>query len=138
MNRYRVAVVGMGVAGAATAYLMAKDGHQVTLLEQSPAAQAIGAGIMLQPSGQRVLQRLGILDGVIARAAPLDELYARHDTGQALLCTRYADYGPEYCAYGVHRGVLFSALYELVRSVPVEVRLGCDVVARKLASSHLE
>ena len=131
---YRIAVVGCGVAGAATAYLLARDGHAVTLLERADALGPVGAGVLLQPSGQAVLGRLGLLDRVLALAAPIDELYARHVTGQTLMCTRYAHYDPQCRAYGVHRGVLFNALYGLLGTQPVEVRTGCDVVGREVAA----
>ncbi len=129
---YRVGVVGLGVAGATTAYLLARDGCQVTLLERAEEPRPIGAGVLLQSSGQEVLRHLGVLDRVTARAAPLDELYARHDSGKTLLRTRYADFAPGCRSFGVHRGVLFNALYDLVRNQPVDVRLGCDVTARQV------
>ena len=53
---YRVGVVGCGVAGAATAHLLAADGHAITVLEQSPVLGPVGAGVLLQPSGQAVLR----------------------------------------------------------------------------------
>jgi 2-polyprenyl-6-methoxyphenol hydroxylase-like FAD-dependent oxidoreductase len=129
---YRVGIVGLGVAGATTAYLLARDGHQVTLMERADQPRPIGAGVLLQRSGQEVLQRLGVLDRVVARAAPLDELYARHDNGKTLIRTRYADLEPGCRAYGVHRGVLFNALHDLVRSRPVDVRPGCEILRREV------
>jgi 2-polyprenyl-6-methoxyphenol hydroxylase-like FAD-dependent oxidoreductase len=132
-HRFRVGVVGFGVAGATTAYLLARDGHAVTLLERAQDVGPIGAGVLLQCSGQAVLQHLGILDGVLAHAAPIEELYARHaDGGRTLIRNRYGDYAPGCRAYGVHRGVLFNALHRLVHTQSVDVRLGCDVVAREI------
>jgi 2-polyprenyl-6-methoxyphenol hydroxylase-like FAD-dependent oxidoreductase len=132
-RRFRVGVVGFGVAGATTAYLLARDGHAVTLIERASDVGPIGAGVLLQCSGQAVLRHLGALDGVLARAAPIEELYARHaDGGRTLIRTRYGDYAPGCRAYGVHRGVLFNALQKLVQTQPVDVRLGCDVVAREI------
>src|SRR5262249_27516574 len=72
-----------------------------------------------------------VLENVLARAAPLEELYARHDNGRTLIRTRYADFEPGCRAYGVHRGVLFHALYKLVCSQPVDVRPGCEVIGRE-------
>jgi len=53
---YRIGVVGCGVAGTTSAYLLARDGHQITLLERAPKLGPIGAGILLQCSGQAVLR----------------------------------------------------------------------------------
>src|SRR5437867_8150979 len=92
---FRVGVVGFGVAGATTAYLLARDGHAVTLIERAPDVGPIGAGVLLQCSGQEVLRHLGVLDRVLAHAAPVEELYARHaKSGRTLVCNRYGDYAP--------------------------------------------
>lgn len=130
MSVYRVGVVGYGMIGAVTSYLLARDGHAVTLFERANEVTAIGAGILLQPSGQQVLKHLGILDRVLAHSAPLAELHAVHTDGRTLIRNRYTDYDPELKAYGTHRGVLFEAVKSLVETQPVELRLGTDVVRR--------
>jgi 2-polyprenyl-6-methoxyphenol hydroxylase-like FAD-dependent oxidoreductase len=131
-GRFRIGIVGFGVAGATTAYLLARDGHQVTLIERAPAVGPIGAGVLLQCSGQDVLRHLGVLDHVLAHSAPIEELYARHaKNGRTLVRNTYGDYAPGYRAYGVHRGVLFNALRNLVDTQPVDVRLGCEITSRE-------
>jgi 2-polyprenyl-6-methoxyphenol hydroxylase-like FAD-dependent oxidoreductase len=119
------------MSGAAAAYLLARDGHRVTLLEQAGVVGPLGAGVLLQTSGQAVLRHLGVLDRVLARAAPVGELFARHANGRTLINNVYAQFAPDHRAYGVHRGVLFSALHDLVRTQPIDVRLGCEVVGRE-------
>src|SRR3954462_12136021 len=89
-RRFRVGIVGFGMAGAATAYLLARDGHQVTLIERASEVGPIGAGVLLQCSGQEVLRHLGVLDHVLAHSAPIEELYARHaKSGRTLVRNRY-------------------------------------------------
>lgn len=127
---YRVAVVGYGVAGATTAYWLASAGHSVTIFEQAPEVTPTGAGVMLQPSGQLMLKRLGILERVLEHAAPIDALNARHADGRTMVVNRYAEYEPGMRAYGVHRGVLFDALKTLVETTLTTVRLGRAVVRR--------
>lgn len=134
-NPYRVAVVGYGMAGATTAYLLAKDGHHVTLFERAPEVTATGAGIILQPSGQAVLKHLGVLDRVVAHSAPLDALNAVHWHGRTMICNRYAEFEPGCRAYGTHRGVLFDALKSLVETQPVEVRLNTEIIVRHTADT---
>src|SRR5437764_9431691 len=131
---YRVGIVGLGVAGATAGYLLARDGHRVTILEQSARVGPIGAGVLFRLSGQAVLRHLGVLDRVLARAARFESLYARQTDGRTLIRTVYADYEPGCRAYGVHRGVLFGALYDLLRTQPADVRLGCGVAAREVAA----
>lgn len=132
---FRVGVVGFGVAGATTSHLLARDGHHVTLLERAQAVEPIGAGVLLQCSGQAVLRHLGVLDQVLAHSAPVEELHARHaDGGKTLIRTRYGDYAPGARAYGVHRGVLFRAVRDLVLAQNIDVRLGTEVVGREFDS----
>lgn len=127
---YRIAVVGFGMAGATSAYLLAKAGHAVTLFERAPIVGAVGAGILLQMSGQAVLRHLGVLDQVLSHAAPIDELHAVHVGGRDLVRNRYGLYAVGCRAYGLHRGVLFESLKRLVESVPVEVVLGVEIAGR--------
>lgn len=56
----RIAIVGFGSAGAASAILLAGDGHDVTLFERAAENSPIGAGFLLQPTGLAVLKELGI------------------------------------------------------------------------------
>lgn len=132
---YRVAVVGFGMAGATAAYLLARDGHQVTLFERAAEVHPVGAGIILQPSGQAVLRHLGVLDQVISHSAPLESLNAVHWHGRTMIRNRYPEFEPGCVAYGTHRGVLFDALKSLVDSQPVEVRLGTEIAARTVADN---
>lgn len=126
-RRYRVGVVGFGIAGAATAYLLGQSGHSVTLLERAPVVGPIGAGLLLQPAGQAVLRRMGLLDRVLADAAPVEELHAVHTDGRTLIRMPYGEFEPGCRAYGVHRGVLFGALKAAVESAGIEIRLGVTV-----------
>ncbi len=131
-HTYRIGIVGCGVAGAAAALFLARDGHRVTIVEQAPELGAKGAGILLQKSGQTVLQHLGLREHVLQHAAPLEELYARQLSGSTLICTRYADYGPDCRAYGVHRGTLFTALHEQLGKCDVSIATGCVSVGREI------
>mgnify|MGYP001360171605 CR=1 FL=1 len=48
MKPQAIAVVGAGTAGLASACLLARQGHRVTLIEQAPAPAPVGAGLLLQ------------------------------------------------------------------------------------------
>jgi 2-polyprenyl-6-methoxyphenol hydroxylase-like FAD-dependent oxidoreductase len=127
---YHVAVVGCGVAGATAAYLLARAGHAVDLFERAPVLGPVGSGILLQPSGQMVLQKLGLLEEVTSQAAPVEALHALKYGGGTLVHLPFGDLEPGLRAYGVHRGVLFSALHRAVLSQKVHIHLGCEVRGR--------
>lgn len=135
-HRYQVGVVGFGIAGAATATLLARSGHSVTLFERAPQVGPIGAGLLLQPSGQAVLKRMGLLDRVLVDASPIEELHAVRRDGRTLIQLPYREFEPNCRAYGVHRGTLFTALREAVESEKVEVRLGCEITGQVVADNR--
>lgn len=131
MNTSRVGVVGCGTAGAAAALLLARAGHAVTVLERVAEPKPVGAGIIVQPTGQAVLARLGLLDRIAARSSPIDRLYLRTSGGRTLVDLHYAELEPSWRGLGVHRGVLFAALHDAVTREP-SIELHAGVTVRSL------
>jgi len=128
-DQLNIAVVGCGVAGATAALLLARSGHRVTLFEQSAQVGPVGAGVLLQPSGQRVLKEIGLLDDVIAHAEPIAEIYATTHRHHDLVRLRYADLHDGCTGYGLHRGDLFTVLHRELLSAGVDLRLNQPVTA---------
>jgi 2-polyprenyl-6-methoxyphenol hydroxylase-like FAD-dependent oxidoreductase len=133
----RIAVVGLGVAGATVAILLARQGHNVTVFEQCEAPGPAGAGVLLQPSGQLVLERLGLLDAAIGRSVPVRYLHARTHTGRTLTHLRYADFQPNLTAYGIHRGDLFTILYEELCKTTATIRLNVKAASYRIRPTHV-
>jgi len=133
MRSLDIGIVGCGTAGPAAALFLARQGHKITIYERVTSPTAIGAGIILQPTGQAVLARLGLAEEVISRGERLDRLkVVRHEAGPLIELT-YADVNPSYFGVGLHRGVLFSALYAAVHAEPgvsLELGLACEGLAR--------
>lgn len=125
-----VGVVGAGTAGTAAALLLARDGHRVTIYERVPEPGPVGAGIVLQPTGQHVLQRLGLLEPVLARGARIDRLRCVNGRGRTVIDLDYRPAGEDRFGLGLHRGVLFQTLLEAARREPgITLRCGLDVRA---------
>ena len=59
-----VAIVGGGVAGAATAAYLARAGHEVVVLERAPAWRWRAGGVFASPAAVRELRRVGPRCGV--------------------------------------------------------------------------
>ena len=111
-----IGVIGGGTAGSAAALFLARAGHEVRVFERVADPKPVGAGIIVQPTGQAVLARLGLLERVAARAAVLDRLWLRTPRGRTLVDLHYAAVEPTWFGLGTHRGVLFEALYEAARA----------------------
>ncbi|MEM9457574.1 MAG: NAD(P)/FAD-dependent oxidoreductase [Myxococcota bacterium] len=124
-----VGIVGAGTAGTAAGLLLARAGHQVTIYEKVPDPGPVGAGIVLQPTGQAVLERLGLLPGVLERGARIDRLRCITDTGREVFDLDYRPLGRDRFGLGLHRGVLFQTLLGAARAQDgLTVRCGVDVV----------
>lgn len=131
-----VGIVGAGTAGTAAALLLARAGHRVTLYERVAEPGPVGAGIVLQPSGQAVLQRLGLLEPVLARGARIDRLrcVTGGEPARPVVSLDYLplgrSLGTDAFGLGLHRGVLFQTLLQAARAEPrIELRCGVDVHA---------
>jgi len=134
----RVGVVGLGTAGAASALFLSRAGHDVTVLERTERPGPVGAGIMMQPSGLLVLERLGCVAPILERGSRVDALVATTPAGRRVLDLRYGDLDDGLFGVGLHRGVLFETLFAAVAASRAETRLGVDVVglrARQLVDA---
>ena len=126
-----VAVIGCGTAGAAAALFLARAGHRVSVFERVPEPGPVGAGILIQPTGQAVLARLGLLDQVRDRAAPVARLLSVRRSGRAVVDLSYDELrGRAAIGLGTHRGLLFQVLFDAIAAEPgIALRVGCDVEA---------
>jgi 2-polyprenyl-6-methoxyphenol hydroxylase-like FAD-dependent oxidoreductase len=127
-----VGVIGCGTAGGAAALFLARAGHRVTVYERVEDPGPVGAGIMLQPTGQAVLGALGMRDEVVDRGARVDRLRCVTRTGRSVIDIAYRDLDPDLYGVGLHRGVLFASLFAAVKREPIDLRLGvaADDLAR--------
>ena len=122
-----IAVAGCGITGTAAAYFLAKAGHQVTIFEQAKQCGPVGAGIMLQPSGQAVLRSMGLLEPIESCSARLEGMTAKLVSGKNLVQLKYADLSSELYGIGAHRGRLFQLLYQACEEAGVTICTGARV-----------
>ncbi|MEE2641558.1 MAG: NAD(P)/FAD-dependent oxidoreductase [Planctomycetota bacterium] len=133
-----IAIAGCGITGTAAACLLAREGHRVTLYERSSVCGPIGAGLMLQPSGQQVLADIGLLEQVEACSTKLKGMTARQISGKPLVRLRYEHLKAGLHGLGVHRGRLFQLLYDSCQQAGAEVKTGRQVRGYRASSVPVE
>ncbi len=110
---YTIGIAGAGVAGLASATLLAWGGHQVTVFDQFPKPRSTGSGLMLQPTGLAVLEAMGLADRICAQGALIERLFGKsHPSGRTVLDVRYEALGEGKFGLGVQRTALFELLNE--------------------------
>ncbi|MFO1336966.1 MAG: NAD(P)/FAD-dependent oxidoreductase [Burkholderiaceae bacterium] len=127
----RAAIVGLGTAGQAAAIALGRlpragPALELSVFEQAEAPGPVGAGFLLQPTGQAVLGRWGLLGEAQALGATIGALRGRNHRGRLVMDMRYAGSSPGQCGLGLQRGALFDLLR---RHAPEGLHLlpGCTV-----------
>jgi 2-polyprenyl-6-methoxyphenol hydroxylase-like FAD-dependent oxidoreductase len=98
--------------------------HSVTVFERFATARPLGAGLLLQPSGQLALERLGLREQAEQWGARVSCLDGRDAKGRRVLDL---DYPPGQYGLGIHRGALFNLLHDALQSAGVDLRLNFEV-----------
>ncbi len=134
MTPLDIAIAGCGPAGLACALLLHRGGHRVTMFERFDAPRPIGSGLMIQPTGLAVLDRLGLADVVIRYGARIDRLIGKAGRPErTVLDVGYAALGAQASfGIGIHRASLFGALYDAVMATDVSIVTGRTIVGSML------
>ncbi len=129
LNNRKIAVLGAGVAGLATARALALLGARPIVVEQAPDLIEIGAGLQITPNGMAVLDALGL--GTRARDAglPLDDVSLHdHRKGASVLRLGLSKNPSAGNWLAIPRTDLIRIMREGVERVGAEVRTGARVV----------
>lgn len=121
-----VAVLGMGVGGLAAAILLARRGHDVTVIDGMERPGPVGSGFVLQPTGLVVLDRMDLGTAIEARGARIDRMLGLvQPSGRTVLDVGYH---PGAHGIGIQRAALFSILHREATAWGVEFQLGSKVM----------
>ncbi|MGP1275039.1 MAG: FAD-dependent oxidoreductase [Caulobacterales bacterium] len=126
-----IAIAGCGPAGLAAALLLHRDGHRVRLYERFDTPRPIGSGLLIQPTGLAVLEKLGLDGALKAHGAHVDRLLGKAvRSGATVLDVRYSALGrPARAGIGIHRSALFAILHDAVLAEGIEVHTACEITA---------
>jgi 2-polyprenyl-6-methoxyphenol hydroxylase-like FAD-dependent oxidoreductase len=104
----RIAIIGAGIGGLALATLLARDGHDVTLFERFATPRPLGSGLVVQPVGLAVLDRLGGGGAARSLGAPIHRMLG-HAGARPILD---AAYPRGQSGLAMHRAALFHCLWQ--------------------------
>lgn len=103
-----ILIAGGGIGGLATALVLARDGHAVTVLEQAASFGEIGAGIQLGPNIFKMFAWLGLTD-VVSKVSFFPTGLGMNDvrTGEKVVRVPLGDVSR--ATYGFPYGVIYRA-----------------------------
>jgi 2-polyprenyl-6-methoxyphenol hydroxylase-like FAD-dependent oxidoreductase len=129
----RVAIAGAGMAGLATAILLAEDGVEVDVYEVKPELSALGSGITLQGNALRSFARLGIWEQVEQNCYASDLLGLRAPGPDAAVIAVIPDAktgGPDFpAAAGMYRPDLAQIMLDRATGLGARVHYGTIIDA---------
>lgn len=123
---YRIAIAGAGIGGLASAALLAREGHAVTLFERFAAPRPLGSGLVVQPVGLAVLDRIGAGDETRRLSSPIARMLGHEARGRKVLDVSYPAAAP---GRGIHRATLFGLLWDRVAALGLPVVTGAEIAA---------
>jgi salicylate hydroxylase len=124
-----IAVIGGGIGGLATAAALLRHGLDVRIYERAGQLSEIGAGIQLTPNAVKVLNALGLAEGLEQYGfrphsiVGLDWRSGRTLFRKPLLDLCRDRYGADY--FHIHRADLHRVLREGVPAEVIELDAGC-------------
>lgn len=126
-GKIRVAIVGAGIGGLTAAIALRQRGVDVHVYEQAAELKGLGAGVSIATNGSRILERLGLGDGLRAIAGPLKRYVFRTWQGQPIAGEPSSlSFGDPDHTWFLHRGDFQRVLSE---ALPVDaITLGRRVV----------
>lgn len=126
-QKLEVAIIGAGIAGLASAILLSRQGHRITVYERFEEARPLGSGLMMQPTGLAALERLGLRADLASLGHRIERLYGRTTQGSVIFDLAYGDLAPGLHAVAVHRASLHGVLWRGFAGTGAALQTGCEI-----------
>ncbi len=97
-----------------------------------------GAGLLLQPTGLEILQKLDLKINAEKFGAKIDSLCGTTLSGWKVLALKYKDLMPNFYGLGVHRATLFELLYSQFKNCNIDLQTNTPITAYNQAGQKVE
>ena len=132
-----IAIAGAGIGGLAAGVMLAQAGHAVRIYDRFDAPRPVGSGLVIQPVGLAVLDRLGAGDAVRATGAVIERMLGIEAvTGARVLDVRYRYRWRGTAGLAIHRASLFAALWQVAIAAGVTVTPSATVTEAPLRGTR--
>ena len=129
-SRQHIAIAGAGIGGLTAAALLADQGHQVQVFDQFDAPKPVGSGLVIQPVGQAVLDRIGAGDAARAKGTKIQRMLGHEaDPGRKVLNVWYDTNADGRHGLGIHRASLFDAIYQATVARDIILHASSEVMS---------
>ncbi len=130
----KIAIIGCGIAGLAVANFLARDDNSVTIFEQFEKQRPVGSGLVIQPVGLRILEKLSAASDALEKGAPgYTMLGIETEHKRKILDVSYGPKGGANFGLGIHRASLFDALLKACARYEIHI-----VPSHHLTESHIK
>lgn len=129
----KVLIVGSGIGGCAAAIAFSQIGWEVTVLEKQSTIFTEGAGILLYSNALKSLDRLSMIDQIIAEGFAMRGTTQFYDDRSRFLgSVIYRSIDSNYPAYvGIDRQKFLSILYDRAKDLGVDFQFGISILEFK-------
>ncbi len=124
-----IAIIGCGIGGLAAGALLAQSGHDVTIFERFDKPEPVGSGLVIQPVGLAVLNRIGAAEYALRKGRKITRMQGHEAiSGRSVLDVSYGN----RFGLAIHRASLFEALHRGAIARGVRVETGCEITKTTL------
>tara|TARA_R110001599_G_scaffold1981_5_gene10454 strand:+ start:30017 stop:31267 length:1251 start_codon:yes stop_codon:yes gene_type:complete len=125
-----IGIAGAGIGGLATAALLAREGHRVTVFDQFETAAPVGSGLILQETGLTILNELGLREQAERLGAPIRRLYGlSKPSDRTVLDVKYGSLRPALMGVSIQRPALFSLVHQAALSAGARIVASTRITA---------
>jgi len=136
-----IVIIGGGIAGCSAAIALSRAGHDVRILEKQDAWRFQSSGIFVYSNGLKTMQKLGVLDEIIAAGFPVQNGRNAYfdNAGKEIVDTFYpsAEKGRIPAILGIKRAEIHRVLAARMEQLGVMVELGTSISAFRQSNDQV-